>query len=126
MIAVVDVSKYAPLVVDLACVGVASDGLLHEVQDDGRLLLHDVDGASGSARIRAGRAALEGEDPPTLAEGSDVVKPPSFDGVLPDRADHCNAVGVELEVDHSIFNGERLSDLSREQESYRKEKGNIV
>ena len=114
VVAVVNVSENTPLVMDLTGVGVASDGLFHQVEDDGWLLLNDVHGAPGGARVGAGRAALKSERPSTLAEGGDVVEPPGLDGCLIDGADDSDTVGVKLEVHHSIFYGHRLSDFARE------------
>lgn len=115
VITVVYITQYAPLVVYLSCVWVAPDGLLHEVEHGGRLLLDDVYGAAGGAGVGASGAALEGQYPSTLTKGSDMVESPGLESILSDGADDCDTVAVELDVDHVVFNVEWFCDLSREQ-----------
>lgn len=92
VVAVIDVAKDAPLVVDLGRVWVAADGLLHEVEHRRGLLLNDVDGAARGARIGTRRAALKRQNPSTLAKGGDVVESPSPDGRFSDGTDDSDAV----------------------------------
>ena len=96
---------------NLACVRITPDGFFHEIENDRRLFLDDIYGAPRGARIRARGAALECERTAALAERRDVVKAPGLDGRLFDGADDGNAVGVELEVHHSIFYGHGFGDL---------------
>lgn len=126
VVAVVDIAEDAPLVVDLGGVGVASNRLLHEIEDCGGLLLDDVDGAARRARIGASGAALKREYPPTLTEGSDVVQPPGLDGSFLDGADDGNAVGVELDVHHSILDVERFRDAPGVKKPWRKLKASLT
>lgn len=46
VITVVDITKDAPLIVNLSGVGVVSDGFLHLAEDGGWLLLDDVEGGT--------------------------------------------------------------------------------
>lgn len=55
-----------------------------------------------------------------------MVQSPSLDGVLPYRADHGNAVGVELDVYHPVFDVEGLRDLAGVEKPWRENKVGIA
>lgn len=62
MSTVIDISEDTSLVVDLTRVGVISNGPLHDIEDDSRLVLDEVDGTAsqGGGRLATVRAAFEG------------------------------------------------------------------
>ena len=55
MSTVIDISEDTSLIVDLTRVGVISNGPLHNVEDDSRLVLDEVDGTAsqGGGRLAA-------------------------------------------------------------------------
>lgn len=107
---------------DLTGIGVTADGLLHDVENGGRLFLEKIDGAAfdGVRRLGAVGADFESEYPATLPEGGYLVQQPCSDGHFFDGAGDNDTVGGEADVDWTIGNVCRLSDSPRKSIPYRK------
>lgn len=67
---VVNISKDASLVVDFTSAWIAANGSLQNVENDGRFLLDEVDGASSDrgGSVAAIWAGLKRQNPATLAK----------------------------------------------------------
>lgn len=115
MIAVVDITKNASLIVYLWSVRIVSYRLLHFGENGGWFLDNNVERGTIVVWVWATAAAFKSKHASTLTEWGNVIQPPAFKRELSDWTEESDVVGGELYVDHPIRQLAWLADISWEQ-----------